>query len=153
MYSYYQNHPQMLRHLLKVKTIYVENVQGAKDDEESLLMKEALLGEIERKGRGRFRLAASAAEADAVLEADMKEELGPTVEDEPLPFEIEPKIMPKSHVYLRMKLTDPRTGLVIYKTDTKESAEINVDSVEKAAFTVMRNLMREVDLASQSSRM
>lgn len=152
MYGYYGNHPQMLRKLLAVRTIYLADVRGAESDEEALLMRKALLEEIERRGKGRFSVVGGASEADAVLEADMEEELGPGPVEEPLPFELEPKIVPREAVYLRIRLTDPQTRLLIYKTDTKEMAEVDIDSIEKAAFMVMKNLMTEIELASRSLR-
>jgi hypothetical protein len=147
MSGYYRNHPEMQRRLLEVRSIYVEGVRGAGDDEESLKMRGCLMEELQRKGRGRFRLARRASEAEAVLQADMKEELGPTTVETPLPFELEAKITLEDRVYLRMKLVDPHYKRLIYKTDTKEGPEFEIDSVEKAAYTVVRNLMREIDRA------
>lgn len=153
MSGYYQNHPEMQKRLVQVKAIYVEGVQGARGDEESMKMKECLVDELQRKGRGRFRLVSGASEADAVLQADMKEELGPVATDTPLPFDLEAKITLEDKVYVRMRLVDPTSGRLIYKTDTEELAEFNADSIEKAAHTVIKNLVREIDLARQASQM
>ena len=151
MSGYYRNHPEMQKRLLDVRSIYVEGVRGAKDNEESLKMRECLVYELQRKGRGRFRLAGRASEADAVLQADMKEDLGPTTIETPLPFELETKITLEDRVYLRMKLVDPKSNRLIYKTDTKEDPEFEIDSAEKAAHTVVRNLMREIECARTDS--
>jgi len=153
MSGYYQNHPEMQKRLLQVRAIYVENVQGARDDGESLKMRECLIDELQRKGRGRFRLVRGASQADAVLEADMKEALGPVATDTPLPFELESKITLEDKVYVRIRLVDPASGRLVYKTDTREIAEFEVDSIEKAAHTVIKNLMREIDLATQAAQM
>ncbi|MDD5556004.1 MAG: hypothetical protein PHN82_02015 [bacterium] len=152
MYRYYRNHPAMLRRLLAVRTIHIEDVRDAADGEEALLVKDALAAELDRRGKGRFRLAADAADADAVLQAEMTEALGPVTEEEPLPFEIEPRMVVRRGVFLRIRLVDPKTGDLIYKTDTREFSEIAVDSVEKAAFTVVSNLMREIGLARRALR-
>jgi len=153
MSGYYQNHPEMQKRLLQVRAIHVENVQGARDDGESLKMKECLIDELQRKGRGRFRLVSGASQADAILQADMKEELGPVATDTPLPFELEAKITLENKVHVRIRLVDPTSGRVIYKTDTGELAEFEVDSIEKAAHTVIKNLAREIDLAKEAAQM
>ncbi len=151
MSRYYRNHPEMQRKLLVVRTIYLEDVQRAESKEDALKMKEALIDELSRKGKGRFRLASSASRADAILKTDMEEELGPVgPEEEPLPFELEPKIVIEGEVYLRMKLVDPKTNRLIYKTDTEELNEFEVDSIGKAAHIVIKNLMREIDSANRS---
>ncbi|MEJ2744452.1 MAG: hypothetical protein P8123_02020, partial [bacterium] len=118
MSGYYRNHPEMQKRLIEVRSIYVEGVRGAENDEESMKMRRCLIEELQRKGRGRFRLARRRSEADAVLQADMKEELGPTTIETPLPFELEAKITITDRVYLRMKLVDPHYKRLIYKTDT-----------------------------------
>lgn len=151
MSGYYLNHPEMQKRLLDVRSIYVEGVKGAKDGEESLKARESLIDELQRKGRGRFRLAGRASDADAVLQADMKEELGPTTVETPLPFELETKLTLADKVYLRMKLVYPKSNRLIYKTDTKEDPEIEIDSAEKAAHTVIRNLMGEIERARTDS--
>ena len=150
MSGYYTNHPEMMARLLKVRTIYVENVRGAHDNEEALEMKGCIIDELGRRGKGRFRVAAAPAKADAVIETDMTEELGPVPSEKPLPFTIENKLVSEKVVYARMKLTDPKTGRLIYKTDTKEQTEFEVSSVEKAAYTVVKNLMKEIEYCRQT---
>ncbi|MCX6353589.1 MAG: hypothetical protein NTZ78_01645 [Candidatus Aureabacteria bacterium] len=150
MYGYYQNHPDMKERLLRLRSIYIADIQGAPKAEDVELMRESLIDELGRKGRGRFALVEDAAAADAVLDMDMKEELGPVSTAEPLPFEIEAQPPPPETVFARMKLVDPKSGRVIYKTDTKESPDFAVNTIEKAAYTVVKNLMREIDLARAS---
>lgn len=145
MEGYYANHPEMMVRLLKVRTVFMEEVRGAKDDDEAREMRACIADELGRRGRGRFRLTASPAKADALLGTDMTEELGPVPEEEPLLFTLEEKIVTRKAVYARMKLTDQKTGRLIYKTDTKEHPEIVVDTVAKAAHTVVTNLMREIE--------
>jgi hypothetical protein len=149
MTGYYRNHPDMQKRLVEVRSIYVDRVRGAEVDEESLKMRGCIMEELQRKGRGRFGFAEKASAADAVLQADMQEELGPTTVETPLPFELETRLTLKDRVYLRMKLVDPKSRRLIYKTDTKEGPEFEIDSAEKAAHTVVRNLMREIDRAKQ----
>lgn len=150
MSGYYTNHPEMMARLLKVRTICVANVRGAHDNEEALEMKGCIVDELGRRGKGRFRIAAAPAKADAVLETDMTEELGPVPSEEPLPFTLENKLVSEKVVYARMKLTDPKTGRLIYKTDTKEQTEFEVSSVEKAAYTVVKNFMKEIEYCRQT---
>lgn len=150
MARYYANHPEMMARLLKVRTVFVQEVRGAPDEDDAREMREYIVDELERRGRGRFRLAASPAQADAVVETEMTEELGPVPEEEPLLFTLEEKIVARKTVYARMKLADPKTGRLIYKTDTREGAEIAVDSIAKAAHTVVRNLMREIERCRRS---
>jgi len=149
MSGYYQNHPEMQKRLVQVRAIYVEGVQGARGDEESMKMKECLVDELQRKGRGRFRLVSGASEADAVLQADMKKELGPLATDTPLPFDLESKITLEDRVYVRLKLVDPKSNRLIYKTDTEERPDFEMDSIEKAAHAVIKNLMGEIELAKE----
>ncbi len=145
MARYYANHPEMMARLLKVRSVCVEDVRGARSEEDAAEMRKCLIDELRRRGRGRFRVAASPGRADALLQTDMTEELGPVPEEEPLPFTLEPKLVSQKVVYARMKLVDPRTGRLIYKTDTREQAEFDVNSIEKAAYSVVRNLMKEID--------
>jgi hypothetical protein len=145
MSEYYANHPEMMARVLKVRTLVVENVRGARDDEDALEMRQCIIDELGRRGRGRFRIAATPAQADAILLTDMTEELGPVPSEEPLPFTLENKLVTRNAVYARMKLVDPKTGRLIYKTDTKEQTEFDVDTIAKAAYTVVKNLMKEID--------
>ena len=150
MSGYYMNHPEMMARLLKVRTICVENVRGAHDNEEALEMKGCIVDELGRRGKGRFRVAVAPAKADAVIETDMTEELGPVPSEEPLPFTIENKLVSEKVVYARMKLTDPKTKRLIYKTDTREQTEFEVSSVGKAAYTVIKNFMKEIEYCRQT---
>jgi hypothetical protein len=150
MSGYYTNHPEMMARLLKVRTIFVGDVRGARDSEEAIEMKGCIVDEMGRRGKGRFRIAAVPAKADAVLETDMTEELGPVPAEEPLPFTLENKLVSEKIVYARMKLTDPKTGRLIYKTDTREQTEFEVSSVEKAAYTVVKNFMNAREYCRQT---
>ena len=150
MYGYDQNHPDMQERLLRLRSIYIADVQGAPKAEDAELMRESLIDELRRKGRGRFTLVDDADAADAVLETDMKEELGPVSTAEPLPFALEPQPPASETVFARMKLVDPKSGRVIYKTETKESPDFDINTIEKAAYTVTKNLMREIELAKAS---
>lgn len=150
MSGYYANHPDMMARILKVRTICVEDVRGARDGETALEMKQCVVDELARRGKGRFRVVESPAKADAALQTDMTEELGPIPSEEPLPFTLETKLVSEKAVYARMKLVDPKTGRLIYKTDTKEQVEFEVDSVPKAAYTVVKNFLKEIDYCRQS---
>lgn len=145
MEGYYANHPEMMGRILGVRTVFVEDVRGARDGETAAEMRECIVDELGRRGRGRFRIAASPEKADAVLRTDMTEELGPVPSEEPLPFTLETKLVRERAVYARMKLVEPKTGRMIYKTDTKERYEFDVDSVPKAAYTVVKNLLNEIE--------
>ena len=147
MVGYYEHHPEMMERLLSVRKIYVEDVTGAKDAEEAAKMKRCIIEELWRKGKGRFRLARSPESADAVLTADMQKDLGPLETGTPLPFELKPKLTVRREVFLRVKLLDPRTKELIFKTTSEERPEIEVDSVEKAAHVVIKNLMSDIEVA------
>jgi hypothetical protein len=147
MYGYYRNHPDMQERLLQLRSIYIADIQGAPNADDAETMKRALLDELGRKSRGRFELAPNTDTADAVLEIDMKEELGPVSVEEPLPFALEPERPASQTVFARMKLMDPKTKRVIYKTDTKESPDFEVNTIGKAAYTVVKNLMHEIELS------
>lgn len=145
MDAYYRNHPEMRRRLIQVRSIYIsESVDGANDGEEAAKVRECLLDELTRKGRGRFRLAPNPSSADAVLESGLKQNLGPLSAEEPLPFTLEPQSPSSAAVYLKLMLRDPATGRLIYSTDTAEDADIEIDTIEKAAHLVVRNLMRAI---------
>lgn len=152
MVGYYQNHPEMRERLLEVRSLYIALVRGAGKPEDARAMREAIADELERKGRGRFLIVSSPRGADAVIETDMQEELGPASLDEPLPFPLEPPPLSPETVFARMRLTDPKTGRLIYKTDTKESPDLDVDTVEIAAYTVVKNLLQEIELARAALR-
>lgn len=145
MSGYYANHPEMMARLLRVRTIYIPAVRGEKDPEKAAEMRGCVIDELGRRGRGRFRIASSPAACDAVMEVDMSEELGPIPSEEPLPFTLETELVSHKAVYARMKLTDPKTGRLIYKTDTKEWTEFEVDTIPRAAYTVVKNLMKEIE--------
>lgn len=147
MVGYYENHPEMRGKLVKVRAIYIEDIQGAENEDEAGKMRQCIVDEIWRKGKGRFKLVKSPEQADAIMKSDMEEELGPVDEEEPLPFELKPKFEVGEETFLRMKLVDPKSGMVIYKTTTEEMAEFDIESMEEAAHTVIRNLMMEIELA------
>jgi hypothetical protein len=151
MYMYYRNHPEMLSALLKVKSVYLEDVQGAENREDALNMKRALIEALNRRGEGRFMLAQKPSDADAVLKTDMQKELGPVDQEEPLLFELEPEMEIKREVFARMELMDPKTGRLIYKTDSEERSEFEIDSIGKAAYKVIDNLMDEIESAEHSA--
>lgn len=150
MTRYYANHPEMMARILKVRTICVDEVHGARSDEDAAEMRKCLIDELGMRGKGRFRIAASPDRADALLQTDMTEELGPVPEEEPLPFTLETKLVSQKSVYARMKLVEPKTGRLIYKTDTKEQADFEINSIEKAAHTVVKNLMKEIEYCRQT---
>ena len=77
-------------------------------------MKEALIEELNLRGRGRISLANSPEESDAVLKPDMREELAPASAEVSLPFEIKPKISVSREVFLRIKLVEPKSGRLIF---------------------------------------
>lgn len=149
MLGYYENHPELIERLLEVRKIYVGDIRGAEDNEQAREMKGALVKELWRKGRGYFTVTSAAAGSDAMLLADMKEELGPLEIEEPLPFDLKPKVPVDDEVFLRIKLLDPKSGLVIYKTTAEEYTDIETDSIDKAAHAVIKNLMREIDVVRE----
>ncbi len=59
MARYYANHPEMMARLLKVRVLFVQEVRGAPGEDAAREMRECIVDELERRGRGRFRLAAS----------------------------------------------------------------------------------------------
>ncbi|MCX6358153.1 MAG: hypothetical protein NT045_09845 [Candidatus Aureabacteria bacterium] len=146
MHGYYRNHPEMQQRLLNVHRLSIAEVRGAENPDDAREMKACLIDELGRKGHGRFIFVDKTSSAEAVVETDMAEELGPT-SDEPLPFSVEPAPPARQDVYARFSLTDPKTSRVIYKTDTTESPEVDVNSIGKAAYTVVKNLMAEIKIA------